>query len=107
MKKTIAPEYPIQPHTAENYRFVQKISIAGVPFLKDRNSVMASTHVGDSLQLVREPDNAHDPNAISRISDCPARPASIIAGQNNHWHYFPTIKRRILSISVRMKVAMA
>lgn len=64
MKQTRKPEYPTQPRTADNYRLVKKTSIAGVSFLENRGSVMASTNVGDTLRLVREPDNSHDPNAI-------------------------------------------
>lgn len=39
--------------------------LAGVTFVDDFESLIAGLEPGDDLMLVREPDNKHDPNAIS------------------------------------------
>lgn len=64
MKKDNEPSVPAQPWTAENHRLVKKISIAGVQFLENFRSVLASVDVGNHLRLIREPNNPHDCNAI-------------------------------------------
>ena len=64
MKKDINAWVPVPPRTEKNYRFIKKISIAGVQFLENRGQVMASVCIGDFLRLTREPNNPHDSKAI-------------------------------------------
>ena len=48
----------------KNYRWVKRITIAGVRYLKDRGQVMAMTAPGAVLRLVREVDNDYDDHAV-------------------------------------------
>ena len=48
----------------KHYRFVKRITIAGVRYREDRARVMAMMKPGEVLYLVREGNNCYDDHAI-------------------------------------------
>ena len=58
----VPPSSPFK--TMRNYRFIKRITVAGVRYLEDRGQVLAATVPGEPLRLVREVDNLYDNHAI-------------------------------------------
>lgn len=54
---------PLRPNAAEARLIVQSSPLAGFQFYAGRD-LWQEMKVGDTLELVREPDNAHDANAV-------------------------------------------
>ena len=78
--KTVHSSSPFK--NMKNYRFVKRITIAGVRHLKDRGQVMAATVSGERLRLVRETDNSYDDYAI-RIDSWSGQKLGYVPRQEN------------------------